>query len=133
MTFFTDENFIYQAAKLLEAFDRDHKVRALVDHFDKGTADTVWIPEIGKWDPKPFVISGDGRILTNKVELSALRSSGLTFFCLSSGWTHTGWNTYAWKIIKVWPAIVEDAKHNLRPAVYEVSPSTLKVTRRLNL
>lgn len=133
MTFFTDECFIYKANALLEAFDRTHEIRALVDHFPRSTPDVDWIAAVSKWETKPVVVSGDGRILRNKVERAVLKEAQLTWFCLASGWTNLDWSTYAWKLIKVWPAVVGNAHRVLRPTVFEISPQTLKITRCFSL
>lgn len=128
MTFFTDENFIYKANALLEAFDQTHSIRPLIDHFDRGTPDVEWIKQIATWTPKPFVITGDSHIRTRPQERRALQESGLTFFCLARGWTNTAWNEYAWRLIKLWPDIVSEAERSTRPSVFEV---TFKKVRRL--
>lgn len=133
MIFFTDECFMYKANALLEAFDRNNEIRALLDHFERGTPDTVWISKIAQWAPKPVVVCGDGRILRNKVERKVLRDAELTFVCLASGWTNLSWDVFAWKIIKVWPAIVQSAGAVIRPTVFEVSPATLKVGKSYHL
>jgi len=130
MTFFTDECFIYKANALLEAFDREHQIIPLLDRFEAGTPDTDWLPSIARWSPKPVIICGDARILKNQVERAALKEAKLMFVLLASGWTQTPWHTYAWKIIKVWPRIVEVTSKTLRPTVFEVSVSTLKVEKR---
>ena len=132
MIFFTDECFMYKANRLIEAFDRENEIRPLLDHFDRGTPDTVWIPSVAKWTPKPIVICGDSRILRNKVERKALIEAQLVFIYLQSGWVHLQWPVFAWKIIKAWPAIVVCAGA-LRPTVFEVSPNTLKVEKSYTL
>jgi hypothetical protein len=129
VTFLADENFIEHAVRLLEAFDQENEVRHLTDHFKKGTADAEWIGAIGAWDPKPVVIGGDGRILRNKAELAALRTADLSFVFLASGWTKLDWNTFAWKIVKAWPGIVENVQRAREPTVFEVRPGNLKVRR----
>jgi hypothetical protein len=133
MIFFTDECFMYKANALLEAFDRENEIRPLLDHFQPGTPDVMWIPEIAKWNPKPVVVCGDGRILRNRVERKVLAEAGLTFVCLSSGWTNLEWNVFAWKIIKAWPSIIQSSTRVLRPTVFEVSPQTLKIEKTYQL
>jgi hypothetical protein len=132
MIFFTDECFMYKANRLVEAFDRENEIRPLLDHFDRGTPDVKWIPAIAAWNPKPVVVCGDGRILKNRVERQVLKEAGLTFICLASGWTNLPWPTFAWKIIKVWPAIVVCGTA-IKPTVFEVSPNTLKVEKSYQL
>jgi hypothetical protein len=133
MIFFTDECFMYKANALLEAFDRENEIRPLIDHFNSGTDDIAWIPAIAQWKPKPIVVCGDGRILRNKVERSVLKTAELTFVCLASGWTNLEWNQFAWKIVKAWPGIVQNASLAIRPTVFEISPQTLKIEKRYHL
>ena len=133
MIFFTDECFMYPANALLEAFDRVNEIRALMDYFDRGTPDTVWLGSIAGWNPKPMVICGDGRILRNKVGRQALKDAAMTFFCLSSGWMHLDWSTFGWKIVKAWPGIVAEANRVIRPTVFEVSAQTLKISKAFHL
>jgi hypothetical protein len=105
--FFTDENFIHKAAQMLKAFDDRHEVRPFMDCFARATPDEVWIPQVGAWDPKPVIVGGDGRILTNRVQRQLLRESGCIYVHLASGWTNTPWETYAWKLIKYWPVVLK--------------------------
>jgi hypothetical protein len=118
--------------KSVEAFDRVNEIRPLLDYFPAGTPDTTWIATVAKWNPKPTVECGDGRILRNKVERQVLKEAGLTFVCLASGWTNFEWPVFAWKIIKVWPTIVASAQV-LQPTVFVVSPNTLKVEKEFQL
>jgi hypothetical protein len=127
MKFFMDRNLPQQLARLIEAFDQQCEVRHLDDEFEDTTPDVVWIRALGARDPKPVVICGDGRILRNAAEAQALRESGLTFFHIAEGWVNLRWSEQAWKMIKVWPSIVADAKPR-RPTVYRVTVQ-LKVQR----
>ena len=127
MIFFTDENVSHQAARLLEAFDPSHEIRAHKDRFVPGTPDVEWIREVADDEPKPIFVAGDGRILRNKVERRVLRECDLNFVVLAKGWTNLPWNDFAWKIVKAWPKIVDDVGKARRPSVLEVSCSTLKV------
>jgi hypothetical protein len=127
LIFFTDENFVYQGAKLLEVFDTTHEIRALIDCLDRGTSDTVWMNHIAQWKEPTVALCGDGRILKNKVELATLKSCKLMFVHLSAGWTNIDWPTFAWKIIKVWPEIVRNVERARYPTVFEVKPGNLKV------
>ena len=108
MIFFTDENLPTRMAPLLNVFDSDNAFLALEGKFDKGTPDKVWMSTIAHWEEKPVVLSGDGRILKNQAERAILRECDLTFVYFTSGWMNADWPTHAWKIIKVWPAIVRN-------------------------
>lgn len=111
MIFFTDENVPENLARMLDIFDRDNQVRALVDYLPKGTSDPDWMEEISKWKEggeKVTAICGDGRILTNQVERQALKDCDLMFVLLASTWIHLTWDEYPWKLIKAWPGIVNE-------------------------
>lgn len=127
MTFLADENFQQQAVRLLEAFDQQNSIRHLTEVFERGEKDVKWLGSAGKMEPKPIILSDDGRILRNTVERTALRSSNLTFVHLAPGWTNLGWPEFAWKIVRVWPAILESTRRVARPSVSEVKVGNLAV------
>ena len=118
-----DENISKDFAYLLDRFEQKHEIRACLDYFPKGTADIVWMREIASWggDGTVVAICGDGRILTNEVERQVLKESELMFVYLAPGWTNITWHEQAWKIIKVWPDIVENIERARYPMVFEVS------------
>jgi hypothetical protein len=133
MIFITDENFPKHGNRMLEAFDREHQVRPLLDYVKAGTPDVVWINQLGQWNPKPAVISGDTRILRNSVERQALFSVKIMWVALGSGWTNLDWETiFAWKIVKAWPDIRNSVTRSLRPAVFELSING-KLDKRFDL
>jgi len=119
--FFFDENISEYAARMLGAFDRKHEMRPLVDHFERGTPDTQWIPVVASWDGDPVAVCADGRILKNEVEKRVLKECGLMFVYLAPGWTHTKWHVYAWKIVKVWPEVVRNVEQAQFPIILEVT------------
>ena len=123
MKFFTDENFMHPAALLLQAFDHNNEIIPLVEYYKgrKGVPDTEWIGDVSQWDEKPIVVCGDGHILTRPIERKALVDAKLTFVHLARGWTNLEWNTFAYKIIRVWPAIRERSLSHVSPAVLEVT------------
>lgn len=128
MNFFADENVNPRMAALLEAFDPDCRVRHLTHQFERGTPDLVWIPDLAERDESWAVLAGDGRILRNKVERSALKQANLTFVHLAPGWTNLKWEEQAWKMIRVWPVIREEVERVSRPTVFQVKVQ-LKVER----
>lgn len=120
MKFFMDRNLPQQLARLIEAFDRTCEVRHLDDEFADTTPDTEWIGALSQRTPKPAVICGDGRILSNPAEMQALRGADLTFFHMAKGWVNLQWEEQAWKMIRVWPNIVADASPR-RPTIFRVT------------
>jgi hypothetical protein len=122
MRFFFDRNMSPRIARMVDAFEREHTARAHDDdpRFTSTIPDVEWIQTLGADDPPWIVISGDGRILRNKVELRALKEARLTFFCMTKQWMHMGIYEYAWKFLRVWPEIVENAK-GTAPRIFEVA------------
>jgi len=121
MRFFLDRNVSKQMARLIEVFDRDHEVRHLdTAGFAHDTPDIEWMAMLAEEQPRPVIVSGDGRILRNAAEAQVLARSGLTFFHLAEGWINLPWDEQAWKIIKVWPSIVKDAQPR-KPSVFRVT------------
>ena len=133
MRFFCDRNVPPQLARMINAFDQYHTIMAYNDddRFTETTPDVEWIKVLeSDGDPPWIIISGDGRILKNPTELLALRESQLSFFCLTKQWMVMKIHDQAWRFLKVWPDIVENAKGS-NPKIFEVSAgSGLKVERK---
>jgi hypothetical protein len=122
MRFFFDRCMPVRLARMVSAYEAEHTVRHHDDdsRFNPRTADTEWIAALAADTPPWVVVSGDARILKNKVERAALESAGLKFFCMAKGWMNMQLHEYAWKFIKVWPEITEAAsRHKAR--LFEVS------------
>jgi len=130
MRFFFDRNMSVYLARMMDIFEREHTV---VHHDDDGrfnprTPDIEWIKELGKDVPPWVVLTADGRIFKNKVERAALYEARLTFFCMTKTWASgmIDIHEYTWKFIKLWPSIVEKAKHPT-PRIYEVAGAKVDV------
>lgn len=126
MRFFLDRNIPKQLAEITELFDRENQVEHHDRYFGPTTTDIAWLSHIRGWDPRPVVISGDLQILRNKAEAQVLRESGLTFFALEAAWPKLRWDDYAWKFLKVWPLIRDNAAVP-RPSVFTLPVSASKV------
>jgi hypothetical protein len=121
MTFFFDRCTSPRIARMVNAFEAVHTTRHHDDdaRFIKTTSDIERITAIGGEEPPWAVVSGDGRILRNRHELAALRATRLRFFCLSSQWMRMPIYEQAWRFMKVWPKIVENALTS-RDSLFEV-------------
>ncbi|MBW3542417.1 MAG: hypothetical protein KY476_19300 [Planctomycetes bacterium] len=122
MRFFFDRNFSLRIARMVEVFELAHTVRHHDQdaRFDYKTTDVEWLQALGS-EPEPWtIISGDGRILKNKVERQALDDTGFQFFCLSRQWMNMKLHEQAWKFVKLWPDVVEAAT-NVRHRIFEIS------------
>lgn len=122
MRFFFDRNMSIRIARMVSAIETGHTIRHHDDdqRCEPTTEDTAWIAALRADDPPWVVISGDGRILRNKVERAALEEAGLKFFCMSKAWASMRLYEYAWKFMKVWPEILETATH-AKKRLFEVS------------
>ena len=113
---------------MLKYFEHKHEVCALTDLCDKGTKDVDWMRKIiAKWGSSVVALCGDGRIIKNKVERKVLKECNLMFVHLAPGWTNLDWPMWGWKIIKVWPNIVEQVEQAPCPMLFEVKVGSLKV------
>lgn len=131
MRFFFDRNISSRLARMVDALDAEHIVRAHDDdgRFNPMTPDVEWIRVLAADEPRWIVVSGDGRILRNRIELAAVKEAKLIFFCLNKQWMHMKFYEQAWKLIKVWPDVVENAR-GATPRIYEISGGAgLKVER----
>ena len=122
MMFFFDRCTSPRIARAIAALETTHTIR---HHDDDGrfttlTTDLEWIDALAADELSWAVVSGDARILRNKVERAALKEAALTFFCLTKAWMSMGFNEQAWKFVKVWPAIVESALHS-KTKIFEVA------------
>jgi PIN like domain len=130
MRFFFDRNMSPRLARMIDIYERDSSV---IHHDDDGrfaptTTDVEWIRALAADDPPWVVLSGDGRILKNRVELAALNEARLTFFCMSKAWSHMGLHEYTWKFVKLWPSVVELAKSPSRK-IFEVAGAKIDLIR----
>ena len=124
MRFFFDRCKSWRLAAMVQAYEAEHTARHLDrdDRFNEQTPDEEWLSVLGADEVPWIVVSGDGRILRNKVERQVLREANLTFFCMSRQWGRMRFPEYAWKFIKVWPEIVRCAKDSIAvPKIFEVS------------
>ena len=130
MRFFFDRNMSPRLAAMVDIYERDHVVTHHDDdgRFNPKTTDIEWITTLAGDSPPWIILSGDGRILKNKVELAALNEAKLTFFCMSKIWSHMEIHEYSWKFIKIWPDIVELAKVST-PRIFEVAGGKVDLVR----
>lgn len=127
MKFFLDANISERLARILEIFDLENQIRALSTEFPSNTTDVEWLGKLTSEPDKPAVVCGDGRILRNRAESQVLRESGLTMIVLAPGWMTQPWEQQAWRMLKIWPRIVENASKIRRPTIFKVLVSGDKV------
>ena len=77
------------------------------------------MPKVAAMQPKPTILCGDGRILSNDAELATLKSCELMCVFLAAQWmTSTPWPDFAWKLIKAWTGVVEQVEKARAPTVF---------------
>ena len=88
MNFFFDRCMPIRVARMINAYEIDHTVRHHDEdsRFHKRTPDDEWITILGQDDPPWIALSGDGRILTNKVMRVSLQKPAFA----SSTWPARG-------------------------------------------
>lgn len=82
-------------------------VQHLREKFAANTPDEIWIRTLGQegaWS----IVSQD-RFAKNSLEQEAFRRSGLTAFILPKSWAGLKEWDKAWRLIRWWPRIIEQA------------------------
>src|SRR3954451_25325264 len=88
MRFFFDRNMSPRLARMVDIYEREHRVshHDEDDRLSPKTTDIEWIKILGADDPAWIVLSGDGKILRNKTEMKAVSEAKSTF----SAWPSLG-------------------------------------------
>jgi hypothetical protein len=118
---FFDHNLSPHLAHALNALlePEGDQVIHLTDRFRANTEDRVWMGALGSeggW----VVISADRRIYRNKLEREAWRQSRLVVFFLAPQWARSRNIEIAWRLLRWWPKIVDQARIVAPPAAFEV-------------
>jgi hypothetical protein len=123
--FFLDNNLPPQFCAVLGSLDTDNKFVHLRERFAPSAPDQEWLPVLaseGDW----IVVSGDVRISKSEKLREAWKEAApkLTTFFLAPGWTnHTIWEQ-AWRIVRWWPLILEQANRVAAGARFMVPVAT---------
>src|SRR4051794_19053737 len=109
MNFFIDRCVPIRLARIVNAFETDHRVVHLDDdsRFHSRTTDVEWMTALAADGDFWAVLSADQRITRNPVERRVLKETQLKFFYLARRWNQMPFHERAWRLIKVWPGIVE--------------------------
>lgn len=128
MKFLIDNNLAPPLARSLNELSRPaHEVVHVRAKFRHDTPDVEWLAALGNeggW----AVITQDIRLRRNKHELEAIRSAGLTVFCLAPAWTHRPFWEKAWRLVRRWPEIVGQATR-VEPGLWYVVPIRYRCLR----
>lgn len=109
MRFFLDNNLPPSLAQALDSLSRPlgHQVLHLAEKFTRATPDHEWIASLaheGDW-----VLITQDRLKKNDMEKRALRESNLTAFFLKKGWSDQKYWDKAWRLVRWWPLIIDQA------------------------
>lgn len=121
MKFFFDNQLSPHLARAIGALaDADgDEVAHLRERFSPDTKDVVWIPALAH-EQGWIVITADLNIVRTRAERPVWKSSGLVGFFLKKGWMSlTPWDQ-AWRLVKWWPVIVEQARLAAPGSTYAV-------------
>lgn len=121
MKVFLDNNLSPYLARALHTLlePEGDQVVHLSERFAPDTEDRVWIEALaaeGGW----IVISADRRINRNPIEREAWRRSRLVVFFLSPQWRRLRHIEIAWRLLRWWPRIEEQARLVSPPAAFEL-------------
>ena len=122
MKFFFDNNLSPYHAKAIAILSstEGHDVLHLRDKFDQAVPDIVWLEGLaaeGGW----IIISGDFRISRNPLERRAWKEAQLLTFFLAKAWRHQKFWDQAWRLVRWWPFIVQQATLVRPGAAFEIS------------
>nr|WP_239056750.1 hypothetical protein [Wenzhouxiangella limi] len=95
-----------------------HSVSHLTQRFSRSTPDHEWISALateGEW----IVITQD-RFKKNDLEKKVFRESGLTAFFLMKGWSSLTYWEKSWKLVRWWPAVIDQAERVQPGASFEI-------------
>jgi hypothetical protein len=108
--FFFDNNLAPKLAKSLDVLvEPEHQVVHLKDRFAANTPDETWMTALAH-EKDWVIISGDLRIRKNLHEVQAWKAAGHTTFFLKDRWIEMEFWAQAWKFVKCFPEIVEQAR-----------------------
>ena len=109
MLLFIDNNLPRALARGLNELSQTdgHEVVHLKDRFPPSTPDHEWIDALA--EEQGWVLLTQDRLRKGSLEKTALRNSKLTAFFLKGGWTSLPYWEKSWKLVRWWPAIIDQA------------------------
>lgn len=119
MKFFFDNTMSRKVVGALQVLDSSQQIVHLTARFPADTPDAEWISTLSA-EEDWIIISGDVRITRNPGERAAWLESRLLAFFLAKGWTNQPLWEQAWRFVKWWPRIVEQAARMKPPAGFIV-------------
>lgn len=127
MKFLIDNCLSQRLAKAIDALDQDHTIAHLKDEFPENADDPVWLETLPQRGYNA-VVGGD--LFRDPPAQAALLRSGLTVFMLAKGWVNIPLWEQAWKLVRWWPEIRQQAVRIEAGACFEIP---VKVTGKFKL
>ena len=120
MNYLIDENLPPSLSRAIaQLHQRDYPNERVASAREMGFAgvpDETWINDLAGRNEEWAVVTVD-RL---RKQRDILKDSRLTWFILARGWSSLGYWNQAWKLVKVWPDIVRNAKE-LPESVFSVN------------
>lgn len=114
MNFLFDNNLPPALASAIAALSEGEQgvqsVVHLIDLFEPGADDLVWIPGLQKLGGDWYVVSQDKFKKSRGAEREALRRAGHTAYVLDQSWTSQPFYSKASQLIRWWPQVLQHAR-----------------------
>jgi hypothetical protein len=122
LKFFFDNCVSKHLAEIISILEgkTGHELCHLTQRFDAATPDTIWLNELSA-EKGWIIISADDRLRRGSVEKVAWKRASVVSFFLSKNWVNHTKYEQAWRFVKWWPRIVEQASLAMPGAAFEVS------------
>lgn len=115
MTFIKHESFPDGIANLIRHFEFQERGESHIkfpqELYGEDVTPTEWMNCIGRQARahRPTILTMDSGIKGNAISEKEMRQSGCSFVILLKAWAREPVQPFAWRILKVWPEIVEAA------------------------
>lgn len=123
-----DENLGARLPKMIELCYKEVDVSTVSTLGFRGKADVELFQEFASHRPVPVFVTKDMNITKRGDERTALKESGIHFVLLR--WENSGMNLpeQAWRLLRVWPSIVDRVGRMSTPMQIMVNLNTFRIS-----
>lgn len=121
MNFFFDYNCGKQLMALAKNVAPEHAYEFLDESYSQDELDEVWIPEVAARSERWIAVSGDNRRFKSKVQIAALKDTGLTWVGLMGKFNNTSIAVIKQVFPEVWPKVVGKVLAESEPSIYKIT------------
>lgn len=125
-----DQNLGPRLARVLDAWDPENKVSHITELDGLGlsekSTDIEWMSALSSHEDEWAVFTADRTLLRDPAELQVFKDSGVSLFIAARNWKGVTPHDQCWKLLKLWPQVVEFAKRS-RKAIYKIRTPIQKV------